>query len=288
MTGRQLGYKFICLLSLLTAVSGCQPGNDKAGDMANEAAPAEIARLATTPLLVSGGTILTDNAAQPQVAALLVERGDIAALGNTSDLQAMFPSAERLDLMSKPLVPGVIDSHVDVRELGIDAIKADLVGVTSALERVARLRHKFPSPAPDEWLIGQGWGEGEFAARGYPDQAALDSTYPSNPVLLESLHGFAAVVNGAALPRAEINKQTPDPEVGQVLRRDDNPATGMLITLAKALVADHVPIASLAQTKQAIMTGLTMMARHYQNKSPNWLHDVSFSKTLTMTSRRLW
>jgi predicted amidohydrolase YtcJ len=260
MAGRQLSYKVLCLLSLLTAVGGCQPSNDKAGDTTNETTHAEMVKLATTPFLVSGGTILTHNDAQPQVEALLVEQGNIVALGNTSDLQAMAPGARRLNLMGKTLVPGFIDSHVHVRELGMDAIKADLVGVTSALEMVARLRQKFPSPAPGEWLIGQGWDEGEFASRGYPDRAALDSAYPSNPVLLESLHGFAAFVNGAALQRAGINKQTPDPEVGQILRRDDNTATGVLLTLAQALVADHVPIASLAQTKQAILAGLTTMA----------------------------
>jgi hypothetical protein len=262
MSGQQVSCKFLCLLSLLsllsllTVIGGCQPSIDTA----NKKAPAGTSTLAVTPLLVTGGTILTHNDAQPQVEALLVEHGTIVALGSTSDLEALAPGARRLNLMGKTLVPGFIDSHVHVRELGMAAIKADLVGVTSTAEMVVRLHKKYPSPALGEWLIGQGWDEGKFASQGYPDRAALDIAYPSNPVLLESLHGFAAFVNGQALQRAGINTQTPDPEAGQILRRDDGTATGVLLTLAQALVANQVPVASLAQTKQAILAGLTMMA----------------------------
>jgi hypothetical protein len=254
--GQQVSRKRLCLLGLLTVISSCQPGIDKAQTTADEIA----IKLTTSPLLITGGTILTHNDKQPQVDALLVEHGKITALGSTSDLEVMAPSARRLNLMGKTLVPGFIDSHVHVRELGMDAIKADLVGVTSVTEIVARLGQKFPDPAPGEWLIGQGWDEGAFASRGYPDRAVLDRAYPRNPVLLESLHGFAAFVNEQALVRAGITEQTPNPSVGQILRRDDGTATGVLLTLAQALVMDHVPKTSLAQTKQAILAGLRMMA----------------------------
>jgi hypothetical protein len=157
-------------------------------------------------------------------------------------------------------MPGFIDSHVHVRELGMDAIKANLVGTTSVAEMVTRLQQKFLNPVPGEWLIGQGWDEGAFASWGYPDRAALDVAYPDNPVLLESLHGFAGFANGRALQLAGIDSKTPDPEVGQILHRDDGVPTGVLLTLAQALVVDHVPAPSLAQIKQAIVAGLKLMA----------------------------
>jgi predicted amidohydrolase YtcJ len=264
MSKQRASCKRLWALGLLATISGCQPSGDAVHapvvDISNEIANESMKTRATSPLLISGGTILTHNDAWPQVGALLVEHGNIIALGSTSDLEAMAPNARRLNLMGKTLMPGFIDSHVHVRELGMDALKADLVGVTSAAEMVNRLRQKFPSPVPGEWLIGQGWDEGEFASKGYPDRAALDTAYPDNPVLLESLHGFAALVNDEALQRAGIDRQTLDPDVGQILRRDDGTATGVLLTLAQALVVDHIPVASLAQTKQAIIAGLTMMA----------------------------
>jgi predicted amidohydrolase YtcJ len=238
--------QWICLAVLLV-VAGCQP-------MAAYPVPQQA-----NQLLVFGGPILTMEASAAE--AMLVEDGTIRALGDFSELVALAPAATRLDLAGRTLMPGFIDSHVHVRELGMDAIKADLVGTTTVDEMVARLHLKFPAPMPGAWLVGQGWDEGAFATRGYPDRAALDAAFPDNPVLLESLHGFAGFVNGRALQAAAIDATTPDPEVGQILRRQDGSPTGVLLTLAQALVTRQVPPADGEQIEQAILAGLRTMAR---------------------------
>jgi predicted amidohydrolase YtcJ len=210
-------------------------------------------------LLVYGGPILT--MATTPIEAMLIEDGTIRALGSVDELLALAPAATQLNLAGRTAMPGFIDSHVHVRELGMDAIKADLVGTTTVYEMVERLRIKFPAPVPGVWLLGQGWDEGAFASRGYPDRAALDVAFPDNPVLLESLHGFAGFANGRALQAAAIDSSTPDPEVGQILRRQDGSASGVLLTLAQALVTRQVPPADEAQIEQAIIAGLRTMAR---------------------------
>jgi predicted amidohydrolase YtcJ len=110
-------------------------------------------------------------------------------------------------------------------------------------------------------LIGQGWDEGAFASRGYPDRAALDAAFPDNPVALESLHGFGGFYNGKALEIAGITADTEDPDVGDILRREDGSPTGVMLTLAQDLVNQHIPKPSQDKLEEAILAGLTEMAQ---------------------------
>lgn len=212
-------------------------------------------------LLVYGGPIHTVDPTTPTAEAFLVEDGRIVALGDYATLSKMAPDAREFDLAGKTVLPGFIDSHVHVRELGMDANKANLVGVRSAEEIVERLQNRYPNPEPGEWLVGQGWDEGWFGSEGYPDRAALDEAFPNNPVYLESLHGFAGFYNGAALDVAGITNDTPNPGVGQILRREDGSATGVMLTLAQNLVTRHVPAATVDMRKEAIVTGLEIMMK---------------------------
>ena len=218
-------------------------------------------------LLVTGATLVTlEDGPVPD--ALLIEAGRIVAMGAEADLRAQAPRAEVADFAGRTIVPGIVDSHVHVRELGMDAIKVDLVGVTTVEEIVTRIRAQRPDVRPDAWIIGQGWDEGAFASYegedgvgGYPTTQAISAAFPDNPVALESLHGFGAMANASALARAGITNGTPDPEGGTILRGADGAATGVLLTLAQDLLFDAVPGPDRAQRESAILAGLTRMGQ---------------------------
>ena len=205
-----------------------------------------------------GGSILTQTDSNP--AAMLVQNDQITGLASLEALKKSAPNAVMIDLQGQTLMPGFIDSHVHVRELGMDAIKADLVGVENAADMVSRLQSFYPAPKPGQWLIGQGWDEGQFASWGYPDRALLDAAFPDNPIKLESLHGFAGFYNLKALEIARIDKDTPDPDGGTILRRDDGAATGVMLALGQALINRHVPEPDQIQIEQAIIAGLNILA----------------------------
>ncbi|NNE57076.1 MAG: amidohydrolase [Hellea sp.] len=205
-----------------------------------------------------GGTILSltpDNSE-----AMMIHKREIFALGFLDHFQKIAPEATYVDLGGKTVMPGFIDSHVHVRELGMDAIKADLVGVSSVHEMVQRLRDYYPDPKAGQWLIGQGWDEGQFASRGYPDRGVLDEAFPQNPIKLESLHGFAGFYNGAALDIAGVTSATVNPNGGTILRREDGEATGVMLALGQGLVNQHAPDPDQAQIEKAILAGLNIMA----------------------------
>lgn len=236
-----LKFGFISLTAILTACSPSVP--------------------ATEHTLFFGGDIITLESSLAKPEALLISGDTIRKTGSLIELTRDAPLAKKIDLQGKTLMPGIIDSHVHVRELGMDAVKADLVGVENTDQIVQRLQSHFPAPAHGEWLIGQGWDEGTFASIGYPDRAALDAAFPNNPIKLESLHGFGGFYNGAALKIAGINRDTADPEVGDILRCEDGEPTGVMLTLAQDLVNQHVPAPSQKQLEEAILAGLTKMGK---------------------------
>ncbi|MEM9599731.1 MAG: amidohydrolase [Pseudomonadota bacterium] len=216
--------------------------------------------------LITGATFITLEAG-PEPEAMLVENGQITALGSEDSLRAQNPGAVIADFTGQTIMPGVIDSHVHVRELGMDAIKVDLVGVQTVEDIVTRIREQRPDTQPGEWIIGQGWDEGAFASYegtdavgGYPTARALSEAYPDTPIALESLHGFAAIANDTALARAGINATTVDPDGGTILRDPSGRATGILLTLAQQLLFDAVPDPSAEQREVAILAGLNRLA----------------------------
>lgn len=211
--------------------------------------------------LFYNATIITMDESNPRAEALLVADHKIVQAGSYDTLAQSYPNASRVDLNGQTVLPGIIDSHVHVRELGMDRIKANLVGAETAQDIVDRVVAHYPNPEPGEWLIGQGWDEGYFGSVGYPDRALLDAAFPNNPVALESLHGFAGFYNGAALAIAGIDATTSDPEVGNILRRENGEPTGVMLTLAQDLVNQHIPERSQEQIEAAIKVGLNDMAR---------------------------
>ena len=203
----------------------------------------------------------------PAANAMLIEEGRILALGSDAEMIALRPHARHVNFDGRTILPGFVDSHVHVRELGMDAIKVDLVGVETVEDIVTRIQDQRPNLSPGTWVIGQGWDEGAFASYegedgvgGYPTTQALSNAFPDNPIALESLHGFAAMANAKGLEVAGIDASTPDPEGGTILRNETGAPTGVLLTLSQRLLFDAVPAPDDAQIEAAILAGLSRMA----------------------------
>ena len=218
-------------------------------------------------MIVGANLITVDTSSSTP--AMLIKDGRIIGMGPEEELRKLSDDILVVNHAGKTIIPGVVDSHVHVRELGMDAIKVDLVGVKNVDEIVARIRAQRPDARPGEWIIGQGWDEGAFAdlggpgsegMGGYPTTEALSIAYPDTPIALEALHGFAAMANDAALAKAGIVANTPDPEGGTILRREDGQPSGVLLTLAQDLLFRAVPEPDQAQRETAIVKGLQTLA----------------------------
>lgn len=224
--------------------------------------------------LYYNGDIITVDDSNSIVESMVIKDGVIVGLGTYEEMKLLFPLSEHIDLGGKSIIPGVVDSHVHAHEFGQQTLKANLEGTKTVEEMVERLKAFFPNPQVGAWLLGFGWDEGEWASRGYPDRELLDAAFPDNPVKLQALHGFAGFYNGKALEIAGIDKDTPDPEVGTIIRRENGEPTGVLEISAQQLVNKHVPEETVEDAKRAILSGLETL----KAKGITSIHEAGMTK----------
>ena len=195
---------------------------------------------------------------QPDAQALLIRDGRIAWVGSAADAESRTKDAQVLDLGGATVLPGLVDAHTHVRELGARLGRVDLVGADDEATVLTRLRES--ASEGDDWLIGWGWDEGAWAAA-YPDWDALSQMFPERPVALYSLHGFALWANRAAFAAAGVDESTVAPTGGELVRDAEGKLTGILLNRATTLVRNAVPEPSQEQIENELRAGLEEMVR---------------------------
>ena len=139
-------------------------------------------------------------------------------------------------------MPGLIDSHAHVMEVGFAAMTLDLSDTRSLGEALTKIA-AYATAHPDRtWILGRGWNQELWTEHRYPTAADLDAIVPGQPVWLERVDGHAGWANSRALSMAGVTATTRDPAGGRIerLAPGGKPA-GVLIDNAKALVAKAVP-----------------------------------------------
>ena len=213
----------------------------------------------STYKIVKASVIKTMDDQAPEVECFVIDNNKIIDLGSFDELQKKYPNSEIIDFKDKTIIPGVIDSHAHAIEFGLQKNIADVTDVKTVEEMVIKLKEYYPNPEPGEWLIGQGWDEGEWRKTGYPERWLLDEAFPDNPVKVFSLHGFAQFYNGKALEIAGIDETTSQPEKGRIIKNDKGVPTGTMETSAKYLVDKFIPKPSIKKYKRAILKALPIM-----------------------------
>ena len=194
-------------------------------------------------LMLLGGKIVTLDPRHPDVTALAARAGKIVAVGSDDALRAFIgPVTEVIRLDGKLAVPGLIESHGHLRNLGILRMNVDLRGTRSWDEVVAKVREAAANAKPGIWIFGRGWHQEKWehaptpAVEGYPTQGSLNEAAPANPLVLRHASGHAVIANSAALRAAGIEDKTQDPPGGRIVRDATGHATGVLIETAADLV----------------------------------------------------
>lgn len=198
---------------------------------------------------------------RPDAEAVAIRGGRIVFVGAARDAAAHRGAATRvLDLHGATVLPGLVDSHTHIAELGEAASRVDLVDVQTEEEAVARVAARARSVPKGQWIVGGGWDEGAWANH-YPDLRLLSEKVPDHPVYLASLHGFAGWGNRLALERASITAETKAPEGGEIRKDANGKPTGILLNRAVPLLSSALPEPTEEQFKSYVLAGLRIMAK---------------------------
>lgn len=213
--------------------------------------------------VVTAATVHTMDAARPTAQAFAYDAdGRILDVGAREAVLAAHPGAKRLDLGDAIVVPGLIDAHGHVGNLGYTFLRADLVGTASKGEVIARLQAFAKSLKPGAWLLGRGWDQNDWPEKEFPTAADLDAAFPDRPVWLRRVDGHAGWANTAAM-KAVTRDLGGDwqPDGGRIERRDGR-ATGVFVDGAMDLVDRVVPPVDDATATRALELGMKAAVEH--------------------------
>jgi len=212
----------------------------------------------------TGGRILTMDSEQNHAEAVVISGGHIAAVGDKSILKS-YPNAEIHDLKGRVLLPAFIDSHNHLSSFGcFFPTWANLIGLTKKETILEAIRRQARKETGKGWAVGFGW----FDARtGGVDltKKDLDEVSSDRPVLLIQTTFHQSVANTRALELLGINRSTPDPRCGIILRESDGTPTGVIVESAQVpafklvMETDTGKLADLieARAKELFQFGIT-------------------------------
>ncbi len=241
----------------LLAALGSIPAAAAAGDASQSAVP-------PADLIVTNARIYTVNQSQKWAEAIAVRGSRIVAVGNRKDVEALRgPSTKVVDAGQRLLLPGFTDCHIHFMDGSLGLTRVDLNDAASVAEIQKRVKaYADAHPAPpgvrpnDAWIQGMGWTYPTFGPSALPNKKILDDIVPDRPIFLEAFDGHSSWANSKALALAGIDRNTPDPPNGTIVRDEHGDPTGALKESAGDLVAAKTPVPTRSERLDALRRGI--------------------------------
>jgi predicted amidohydrolase YtcJ len=147
----------------------------------------------------------------------------------------------RLDGKGKVMLPGMIDAHVHVMDIGFAALTLDLSDTTSLEDALAKIKAFAEANPGRPWILGRGWNQEKWGLGRFPTAAELDAVVSERPVWLERADNHANWANTLAITTAGVTAKTPDPTGGKIIRDAKGAPAGVFVDFAVQLVGKVVP-----------------------------------------------
>jgi predicted amidohydrolase YtcJ len=168
-------------------------------------------------LVIEDAVVVTMSPGGATARAMLVRDGRIAAVGDPGEVRAAAgPGAAVARLGGATVVPGLIDAHCHVADVGYLAARADCSQPSApdipAIQ--ARLREAGARTPEGSWVTGSGYVEYRLREGRHPTRDDLDQAVPDRPAVLYHTSLHACVLNSAALRAAGFADGQPDPPGG--------------------------------------------------------------------------
>jgi len=209
------------------------------------------------PLNLINGNIITLNASTPIAKNITIRNGKIFSINEPNN------SFKTIDLRGATLIPGFIDAHFHIKNLGQRLEMVNLKGVKSKKEIRNLIYNKTKNINSDEWIEGFGWDQNLWSDNDFPNEELLNEISPNNPIFLTRIDGHSAWVNKAAIKKGNFDINTEIPG-GKVINGC------ILIDNAMNQIRDCIP----KPNKTMVKKWLTKGAQYAIEKGITNVHDA--------------
>jgi predicted amidohydrolase YtcJ len=208
-------------------------------------------------VIITNARIYTVNPQQKWAEAIAVRGDKIIAVGDRKQIEALRgPATKEIDAQGRLLLPGFTDCHIHFMDGSLGLTRVDLNGATTVAEIQKRVKAYADAHPKEPWIQGMGWTYPTFAPSGLPNKKILDDVVPDRPVYLVAFDGHSSWANSKALEMAGIDRNTPDPSNGKIVRDENGDATGALKEAAGDLVGSKTPVPTRAERLDALRKGI--------------------------------
>jgi predicted amidohydrolase YtcJ len=212
-------------------------------------------------LLLVNGKVFTGDARGTVAEAVAVDGKRIVAVGTTREIESRYAGARRVDLRGRLVTAGFNDAHLHFLNGGLALFRVDLNGARTLAEAKRRVAEKARELPEGAWLLGRGWDQTLWGGQ-WPTKEALDEAAPRNPVFVQRVDGHTSWANSLALSRANVTRETRNPEGGEIVRDERGEPTGILKETAGLLVARVVPAPTREEKTRALDRALAEARRY--------------------------
>ena len=182
-------------------------------------------------VLLTDAHIVTMTAGAGSSRSMLVRDDRIAAVGPAGRVHAAAaPGARVVRLEGAAVIPGLIDAHCHLCDVGYLASGADCSqpAARDIPAVLARLRDAAARTPEGSWVTGSGYVEYKLREGRHPTRADLDTAVPGRPAILFHTSLHACVLNTPALREAGLEDRQPDPPGGRFGRDREGRLDGVV------------------------------------------------------------
>lgn len=220
--------------------------------------------------MLHGGKIYPHPFVKRPVESLLISRGKVVYLGESKGaLRLANAKTEEINLEGKTVIPAFTDCHLHFLSWALSLKRVNLDGISDFKEVLRNIKEAGEKLTPRAWLLGRGWNKNLWRDIDVPNKAHLDNILPENPILLHSKDGHTIWANSLALEVAKIDRNTPDPEGGVIVRDPQGEPTGILHENACLLLDPHVKKPTRSVLKKALLEAM----KHAHRQGVVGIHD---------------
>ncbi|MFN3323793.1 MAG: amidohydrolase [Bryobacteraceae bacterium] len=205
------------------------------------------------------GRVTTVDAGGRVAEAFAVRDGRFVGVGSTAEIRKMAgPGTQVVDLKGRNVLPGLIDSHTHP----ISAALSERDGPVPVMRSIPEIQEyigKLARTVPEDGVIFvPKIYASRLKERRYPRRAEIDAAAPGRVAMTDN--GYASVLSTAALRRAGIGRETPEPANGKIIRGPGGEPTGLILGAPQLLTPLR---GAAAVTPEDMLNGLRAMQRAY-------------------------
>jgi len=156
--------------------------------------------------LYYNGKIFTCDSSLPEATYLVVENGLITKTGNDLSELDLKNYPVQIDIQSKRVIPGIVDSHIHFIDGGLGLLQVNFSGINDKAKLVEKI-NVTKTELLDGMYIGRNLGNEPLKETPNPLKL-LDELMPETPTIIFLKSGHAAIINSAALKKLGFDKNT--------------------------------------------------------------------------------